>query len=87
MATTEILLSSDQDSYARRFQQIIGNSPALEAVLEQVERVAPTGSTVLIQGETGTGKELIAQAIHNISSRCGRPFIRLNCAAIPLDLL
>jgi transcriptional regulator with GAF, ATPase, and Fis domain len=59
----------------------------LEAVLEQVERVATTGSTVLIQGETGTGKELIAQAIHNISSRCGRPFVRLNCAAIPLDLL
>jgi formate hydrogenlyase transcriptional activator len=87
VTTTEILRSSDQDSYARRFQQIIGNSPALEAVLEQVERVAPTGSTVLIQGETGTGKELIAQAIHNISSRCGRPFIRLNCAAIPLDLL
>jgi transcriptional regulator with GAF, ATPase, and Fis domain len=56
-------------------------------VLEQVDRVAPTGSTVLIQGETGTGKELIAHAIHNISSRCGRPFVRLNCAAIPLDLL
>ena len=73
--------------YERRFEQIIGNSPALEAVLEQVERVAPTGSTVLIQGETGTGKELIAHAIHNISSRCGRPFVRLNCAAIPLDLL
>jgi transcriptional regulator with GAF, ATPase, and Fis domain len=59
----------------------------LEAVLEQVERVAPTDSTVIIQGETGTGKELIAHAIHNLSSRCGRPFIRLNCAAIPLDLL
>ena len=87
MAATEILRTSDQYSYERRFQQIIGNSPALEAVLEQVERVAPTGSTVLIQGETGTGKELIAQAIHNISSRCGRPFVRLNCAAIPLDLL
>jgi formate hydrogenlyase transcriptional activator len=71
----------------RRFEQIIGNSPALESVLEQVERVAPTDSTVLIQGETGTGKELIAHAIHNLSSRCGRPFIRLNCAAIPLDLL
>jgi len=71
----------------RRFEQIIGKSPALEAVLEQVERVAPTGSTVLIEGETGTGKELIARAIHNLSSRCGRAFVKLNCAAIPLDLL
>jgi formate hydrogenlyase transcriptional activator len=79
--------SDDRPSYERRFEQVIGNSPALESVLEQVERVAPTGSTVLIQGETGTGKELIAHAIHNLSSRCGRPFIRLNCAAIPLDLL
>src|SRR5580692_99171 len=79
--------SSDQASYERRFEQIIGNSPALESVLEQVERVAPTDSTVLIQGETGTGKELIAHAIHNLSSRCGRSFVRLNCAAIPLDLL
>ena len=56
-------------------------------MLEQVKRVAPTDSTVLIEGETGTGKELIAHAIHNISSRCGSPFVRLNCAAIPLDLL
>jgi len=78
---------ADQVSYERRFEQVIGNSPALEAVLEQVERVAPTDSTVIIQGETGTGKELIAHAIHNLSSRCGRPFVRLNCAAIPLDLL
>jgi formate hydrogenlyase transcriptional activator len=77
----------DQDSRERRFEQLIGSSPALEAVLEQVERVAPTDSTVLVQGETGTGKELIARAIHNISSRCGRPFIKLNCAAIPFDLL
>jgi formate hydrogenlyase transcriptional activator len=83
----EDLGSSDQVSYERRFEQLIGNSPALEAVLEQVERVAPTDSTVLIQGETGTGKELIARAIHNISSRCGRSFVKLNCAAIPLDLL
>jgi formate hydrogenlyase transcriptional activator len=82
-----MLRTSDRDFYERRFEQIIGNSPALEAVLEQVERVAPTGSTVLIQGETGTGKELVAHAIHNISSRCGRPFVRFNCAAIPLDLL
>ena len=59
----------------------------MEAVLEAVKRVAPTTSTVLIQGETGTGKELIARAIHNISSRYGRPFVKLNCAAIPLDLL
>jgi formate hydrogenlyase transcriptional activator len=79
--------SSRQDSYERRFEQLIGNSPALEAVLEQVERVAPTDSTVFIQGETGTGKELIARAIHNISPRCGRLFVRMNCAAIPLDLL
>jgi formate hydrogenlyase transcriptional activator len=77
----------DQDRSPRRFEQIIGNSPALEAVLEQVEQVAPTDSTVLIQGETGTGKELIARAIHNLSTRCGRPFVKLNCAAIPFDLL
>ena len=87
MAGIEISRTVDQASYERRFEQVIGNSPALEAVLEQVERVAPTGSTVLIQGETGTGKELIARAIHNISSRCGHAFVKLNCAAIPLDLL
>jgi formate hydrogenlyase transcriptional activator len=79
--------SADQDANPRRFEQIIGSSPALESVLEQVERVAPTDSTVLVQGETGTGKELIARAIHHLSSRCGRPFIKLNCAAIPFDLL
>jgi formate hydrogenlyase transcriptional activator len=87
VAAIAILRNDNQISYNRRFEQLIGNSPALEAVLEQVERVAPTDSTVIIQGETGTGKELIAHAIHNLSSRCGRPFIRLNCAAIPLDLL
>jgi transcriptional regulator with GAF, ATPase, and Fis domain len=79
--------SSEQGSRPRKFEQLIGSSPALEAVLDGVKRVAPTSSTVLIQGETGTGKELIARAIHNISPRCGRPFIKLNCAAIPLDLL
>ena len=79
--------NADRASTERRFEQLIGNSPALEWVLEQVERVSPTDSTVLIQGETGTGKELIARAIHNISSRCGRPFVKLNCAAVPLDLL
>ena len=87
MAAFERFGSGDQVSYERRFEQVIGDSPALEVVLEQVERVAPTDSTVLIQGETGTGKELIAHAIHKLSSRCGRTFVRLNCAAIPLDLL
>jgi len=71
----------------RRFDQIIGHSAALKSVLDQVELVAPTDSTVLIEGETGTGKELIAHAIHNVSQRLGRPLIKLNCAAIPLDLL
>jgi formate hydrogenlyase transcriptional activator len=83
----ETLRSRDQDDRNREFERIVGNSPALEAVLEQVERVAPTDSTVLIQGETGTGKELIAQAIHNVSRRYGRPYVKLNCAAIPFDLL
>ena len=81
----EVLRS--HDARGPGFEQIVGRSPALEAVLQQVERVAPTTSTVLIQGETGTGKELIAQAIHNVSPRCGRPYIKLNCAAIPFDLL
>ena len=77
----------EPDLKERKFEQIIGSSPALESVLAQVERVAPTGSTVLILGETGTGKELIAKAVHNLSARCGKPFIKLNCAAIPFDLL
>jgi len=71
----------------RRFERIIGKSAALESVLEQVKQVASTDSTVLIEGETGTGKELVAHAIHNASQRVGRAFIKLNCAAIPLDLL
>jgi len=75
------------DQPDRRFERIIGNSAALESVLDQVEQVAFTDSTVLIEGETGTGKELIAHAIHKASQRCGRAFIKLNCAAIPLDLL
>ena len=87
MAAVARFGSPGQDANPRRFEQIIGNSSALESVLEQVEQVAPTDSTVLIQGETGTGKELIARATHNLSSRCGRPFIKLNCAAIPFDLL
>jgi len=69
------------------FEDIVGSSPALRYVLQQVETVAPTDSTVLIQGETGTGKELIARAIHDRSSRRARTFIKINCAAIPMGLL
>lgn len=87
MAAVARFGSADQDREPRRFEQIIGKSPALESALEQVAQVAPTDSTVLIQGETGTGKELIARAVHDSSSRFGRPFIKLNCAAIPFDLL
>jgi len=82
-----IVTNPGPDQAERTFERIIGNSAALESVLDQVEQVAPTDSTVLIEGETGTGKELIAHAIHNASQRCGRAFIKLNCAAIPLDLL
>jgi formate hydrogenlyase transcriptional activator len=69
------------------FEGIVGKSPALRKVLEHVAIVAPTDSTVLLHGETGTGKELIARAIHNLSSRCDRPYVRMNCAAIPSGLL
>jgi formate hydrogenlyase transcriptional activator len=69
------------------FEEIIGNSEGLRRVLRQVETVAPTDSTVLIYGETGTGKELIARAVHNLSSRKANAFVKLNCAAIPTGLL
>ena len=69
------------------FEEILGKSSALRSVLAKVETVAPTSSTVLICGETGTGKELIAQAIHNLSPRHGNAFVKLNCAAIPTGLL
>jgi DNA-binding NtrC family response regulator len=69
------------------FEEIVGTSAGLRAVLDQVEVVARTDSTVLILGETGTGKELIARAVHNVSSRSNRPFVKLNCAAIPSGLL
>jgi transcriptional regulator with GAF, ATPase, and Fis domain len=87
VASLATFRSNENDLRERRFEQIIGTSRALESVLEKVERVAPTDSTVLIEGETGTGKELIARAIHNLSARFGRSFIKLNCAAIPTDLL
>src|ERR1700688_906940 len=69
------------------FEDLVGKSPALRKVLDQVEIVAPTGSTVLLRGETGTGKELIARAIHSHSPRRDRTFVRLNCAAIPSGLV
>ena len=69
------------------FDEIIGSSSALKFALADVERVAPTDSTVLVLGETGTGKELIARAIHKLSARRGSPFVKVNCAAIPFDLL
>jgi formate hydrogenlyase transcriptional activator len=69
------------------FEEIIGNSPVLRRVLLQVKAVAPTGSTVLIHGETGTGKELIARAVHNLSQRRSNAFVKLNGAAIPAGLL
>jgi formate hydrogenlyase transcriptional activator len=80
-------LQNEPDRNESRFEHIIGNSPVLRSVLVEVERVAPTESTVLVLGETGTGKELIARAIHSLSGRCERPFVKLNCAAIPFDLL
>jgi formate hydrogenlyase transcriptional activator len=70
-----------------KFEDIIGRSASLQAVLDQVKIVAPIDSTVLILGETGTGKELIARAVHNKSSRRDKPFVRVNCAAIPSGLL
>jgi formate hydrogenlyase transcriptional activator len=69
------------------FAEIVGNSPALRRVLKQVEIVAPTDSGVLIYGETGSGKELIARAIHDLSARRAGTFVKLNCAAIPTGLL
>jgi formate hydrogenlyase transcriptional activator len=83
----ENLYLEDEIRSELNFEDIIGNSTALRQVLRQVEAVAPTNSTVLIQGETGSGKELIARAVHNLSRRRQRPFIKLNCAAIPTGLL
>ncbi len=69
------------------FEEIVGASPALQTVLSRVSKVAPTDSTVLIHGETGTGKELIARAIHKRSERSSRAFVSVNCAAIPSSLI
>src|ERR1043166_113874 len=80
-------VESGGDRCSNEFEGIIGSSQALRAVLDQVRTVAPTGATVLIEGETGTGKELIARAIHLESERGRRPFVKVNCAAIPAELL
>jgi len=85
--STELLLSSDDLANTGGFEGIIGRSAALREVLDQIQTVAPTDSTVLIEGETGTGKELIAHAIHARSSRRGGAFVKMNCAAIPHELL
>ena len=83
----EKLYLEDEIRGEMNFTQIVGNSPALRRVLKQVETVAPTDSTVLVYGETGTGKELIARAIHDLSARRSGTFVKLNCAAIPTGLL
>ena len=72
---------------ASMFEEIVGTSPALQTVLSRISKVAPTDSTVLITGETGTGKELVARAIHRRSNRASRAFVSVNCAAIPRDLI
>src|SRR5712692_4619925 len=83
----EKLYLEDEIRSELNFDEIVGRSAALRRVLQQVETVAPTDSTVLIYGETGTGKELIARAVHNLSARQSNGFVKLNCAAIPTGLL
>jgi formate hydrogenlyase transcriptional activator len=83
----EKLYLEDEIRSEMNFAQIVGNSASLRKVLRRVETVAPTDSTVLIYGETGTGKELVARAIHDLSPRRSKPFVKLNCAAIPTGLL
>ena len=85
--TEEKLYLEDEIRADGNFEEIIGESQALRQILAQIEKVAPTDSTILIRGETGTGKELIARAIHNLSSRQNRTLVKVNCAAIPMGLL
>src|SRR5260370_1859009 len=84
--TVKVAIDSDE-LYGSGFHRIVGNSDALRRVLTMVGVVAPTDATVLINGETGTGKELIAEAIHKCSDRSNGPFLKVNCAAIPAGLL
>ena len=83
----EKLYLQDEIRTDYNFEEIIGESPALKHILQQLETVAPTDSTILIRGETGTGKELIARAIHHLSGRRERTLVKVNCAAIPTGLL
>ena len=85
--TEEKLYLEDEIRAEHNFEEIVGESPVLKALLSQLQTVAPTDSTVLITGETGTGKELIARALHNLSVRRDRTFVKINCAAIPTGLL
>ena len=85
--TQEKQYLEDEINLDHRFEDIVGESTGLRNVLRQIETVAPTDATVLIQGETGTGKELLARAVHRLSPRSERTFIKLNCAAIPAGLL
>jgi formate hydrogenlyase transcriptional activator len=84
---TEKLYLQEEIRTDHNFEEIVGESPALRRVLKEVETVAPTDSTVLVRGETGTGKELIARSVHELSPRRDRTFVKLNCAAIPTGLL
>jgi formate hydrogenlyase transcriptional activator len=86
LATEKLYLEGELSS-DRNFGNMIGESPAFQAVLKSIEIVAPTGATVLIYGETGTGKELVARALHDLSPRSRQSFIKVNCAAIPASLL
>ncbi len=83
----ENLALREEINRASMFEEIVGSSPAIQAVLVEINKVAPTDSTVLITGETGTGKELIARAIHKRSARSGRAFVTVNCAAVPASLI
>src|SRR6185369_6436434 len=86
LAAEKVYLEDEIRTY-HDFHEVVGDAPALKQVLHQVETVAPTDSAVLISGETGSGKELIARAVHDLSTRRTRTFVKINCAAIPTGLL